>query len=89
DASLTDAQPGSETSEVIVVRATRTNLSNFDYPGLTSVISLEQLEIERPSDLADTLRDVPGMEVSGGPRRTGQTLSMRGLSRQNVTLLLN
>jgi hemoglobin/transferrin/lactoferrin receptor protein len=89
DAGLTDTQPGSETSDVIVVRATRTRLSNFDYPGLTSVISLEQLEIERPSDLADTLRDMPGMEVSGGPRRTGQTLSMRGLSRQNVTLLLN
>lgn len=82
-------QPGSETSEVIVVRATRTGLSNFDYPGLTSVIGLEQLEIDRPSDLVDTLRDVPGMEVSGGPRRTGQTLSMRGLGRQNVTLLLN
>lgn len=78
-----------EASDVIVVTATRTQLSNFDYPGLTSVISLEALNQNRPSDLIELLEDIPALEVSGGPRRTGQTLSLRGLGRENVTLLID
>jgi len=78
-----------EASDVIVVNATRTRLSNFDYPGLTSVIGLESLEREQPADLADLLEDTPGVVVGGGARRTGQTLSLRGFGRDSVTLLLD
>ena len=39
----TNATLDDEASDVIVVTATRTQLTNFDYPGLTSVISLEAL----------------------------------------------
>ena len=85
----TDAEPHTEASDVIVVTATRTQLSNFDYPGLTSAITLESLEQERPTDLARLLEDVPGMEVAGGPRRTGQTINMRGFGRESVTLLID
>ncbi len=81
--------PQSEASDVIVVTATKTELTNFDYPGLTSAISLEALNEERPGDLADLLQDVPGLEVAGGPRRTGQTISLRGFGRESVTLLLD
>ncbi len=85
----TDTGLGDEASDVIVVTATRTQLTNFDYPGLTSVISLEALDQNRPSDLIELLEDIPALEVSGGPRRTGQTLSLRGLGRENVTLLID
>ena len=85
----TEAGLGDEASDVIVVTATRTQLTNFDYPGLTSVISLEALNQNRPSDLIELLEDIPALEVSGGPRRTGQTLSLRGLGRENVTLLID
>ncbi len=85
----TEASQGEEASDVIVVTATRTQLTNFDYPGLTSVISLEALDQNRPSDLIELLEDIPALEVSGGPRRTGQTLSLRGLGRENVTLLID
>ncbi|MCH8520538.1 TonB-dependent receptor [Glycocaulis sp.] len=78
-----------EASETIIVTATRTRLPNFDYPGLASVIDLEWLEADRPSDLADTLREIPGLEVTGGPRRTGQTLSLRGFGRENIALLID
>ncbi|XBQ14787.1 MAG: TonB-dependent receptor [Oceanicaulis sp.] len=83
------AAADTETSDVIVVTATRTALSNFDYPGLTSAIVLENLEQERPTDLAGLLEDVPGLEVAGGPRRTGQTLNLRGFGRESVTLLVD
>mgnify|MGYP006275135397 CR=1 FL=1 len=85
----TDSEPHTEASDVIVVSATRTQLSNFDYPGLTSAITLESLEEERPSDLAQLLEDVPGLEVAGGPRRTGQTINLRGFGRESVTLLVD
>jgi hemoglobin/transferrin/lactoferrin receptor protein len=81
--------PQTEASDVIVVTATKTELTNFDYPGLTSAIVLEALEEERPSDLADLLQDVPGLQVAGGPRRTGQTISLRGFGRESVTLLVD
>ncbi|KPP81644.1 MAG: TonB-dependent heme receptor [Oceanicaulis sp. HLUCCA04] len=84
-----DTAQANEASETIIVTATRTRLPNFDYPGLASVIDLEWLETERPSDLADLLGDTPGLEVAGGPRRTGQTLSLRGFGRQNIALLVD
>ena len=79
-----DAGQGAEASDVIVVPATRTQLTNFDYPGLTSAISLQTLDENRPTDLIELLEDIPALQVSGGPRRTGQTLSLRGLGREKL-----
>lgn len=87
--AATETAPTNEASDVIVVTATRTNLSNFDYPGLTSAISLQALDQERPGDLAELLEDIPALEVAGGPRRTGQTISLRGFGRENVALLVD
>ena len=75
--------------EVIVVEATHTKLNAFEYPGMTSTISAETLDLGRPADLDDLLRQLPGLEISGGPRRTGQTPSLRGQGRENTTLLLD
>lgn len=83
------ASPGAEASDVIIVTTTRTQLSNFDYPGMASALTLETLEQMRPIDLTELLRDLPGVEVAGGPRRTGQTISLRGFGRENVTLLVD
>lgn len=75
--------------DIIVVEATRTHIDSFDYPGMTSVISKDTLDLLRPSDLDDLLSALPGVEISGGPRRTGQTISLRGQGRENTTLLLD
>lgn len=75
--------------DVIVVETTKTNLDAFVYPGMTASIDAEALDLYRPSDLDDLLRQLPGLEVSGGPRRTGQTLALRGQGRENTTLLLD
>ena len=75
--------------EVIIVEATHTKLDAFVYPGMTATIDSEALDLYRPSDLDDLLRQLPGLDVSGGPRRTGQTLSLRGQGRENTTLLLD
>lgn len=83
------ASPGATVEDVIVVEATHTQLDRFVYPGATARIDAETLDLARPSDLDDLLRQVPGLEVSGGPRRTGQTVSLRGQGRENTTLLLD
>lgn len=80
---------GVEVPEVLIVTATRTEIPAFDYPGMASAIDAETIELTAPASLDDLLQELPGVEVAGGPRRTGQTLSMRGLSRENVTLLLD
>lgn len=88
-AQTTDEETGVETPEVLVITATRTEIPAFDYPGMASAIDAETIELTAPASLDDLLQELPGVEVTGGPRRTGQTLSMRGLSRENVTLLLD
>ncbi|MCF8880730.1 TonB-dependent receptor [Hyphobacterium sp. SN044] len=88
-AQTTDEETGVETPEVLVITATRTEIPAFDYPGMASAIDAETIELTAPASLDDLLQELPGVEVAGGPRRTGQTLSMRGLSRENVTLLLD
>ena len=88
-AKAQDAEESGAESDVIIVEATRTNLPAFDYPGLASAIGLETLESERPTDLVELLEDVPALQVAGGPRRTGQTLNLRGFGRENITLLVD
>jgi hemoglobin/transferrin/lactoferrin receptor protein len=80
---------GDDGVDIIVVETTKTDLDAFVYPGMTATVDEEALDLLRPVDLDDLLRTVPGVEVSGGPRRTGQTLSLRGQGRENTTLLLD
>lgn len=84
-----DADATNEDADVIVVEATYTKLDAFVYPGMTASIDAEALDLRRPADLDDLLRSMPGLDVAGGPRRTGQTIALRGQGRENTTLLLD
>lgn len=75
--------------DTVIVTATRTEIPAFTYPGQVSVIDAETLDLIDSYSLETLLRQLPGVEAGGGPRRTGQTLTMRGQSRENVTLLLD
>lgn len=93
-AGLAQAQDGGEAEtaddrDIVYVVATRTEIPAFTYPGQVSVIDSETIELTDPNTLETLLRQLPGVEAGGGPRRTGQTLTMRGQSRENVTLLLD
>lgn len=75
--------------ETITVYGTSNPLPAFEYPGQVSVISREEIELFAPSAISDVLRDSPGVEMSGGPRRNGETPSIRGFGRLNVLVLLD
>lgn len=75
--------------ETVTVYGTSNPIPVFDYPGQVTVVGREDLDLLAPSTIADALRDVPGLDFSGGPRRTGELPSIRGLSGQNVLILLD
>ena len=90
DTEARDGPPEPEQrQETVTVYGTSNPLPVFDYPGQVSVITRDEIERRTPSTVADLLRDVPGMEFSGGPRRTGEVPSIRGFSGQNVLILLD
>jgi hemoglobin/transferrin/lactoferrin receptor protein len=75
--------------ETITVYGTSNPLPVFEYPGQVTVIDREAIDTLAPSAASDLLRDVPGMDFSGGPRRTGEVPSIRGLSGENILILLD
>ncbi len=89
------AQEASETAEderredTVTVYGTSNPLPVFDYPGQVTVIDREAIDTLAPSAPSDLLRDVPGVDFAGGPRRTGEVPSIRGLSGENVLILLD
>ncbi|MFN3312386.1 MAG: TonB-dependent hemoglobin/transferrin/lactoferrin family receptor [Hyphomonas sp.] len=82
-------QENERREDIITVYGTSNPLPVFDYPGQVTVLGRDQLELIQPSAMSDLLRDVPGLEFSGGPRRTGEMPSIRGLGRENVLILLD
>jgi len=75
--------------DTITVYGTSNPLPVFDYPGQVTVVDRDALETLAPSAISDALRDVPGLDFTGGPRRSGELPSIRGLSGQNVLILLD
>jgi hemoglobin/transferrin/lactoferrin receptor protein len=76
-------------AETVTVYGTSNPIAVFDYPGQVTVVTRDDLETLAPSSISDALRDVPGLDFAGGPRRTGEAPSLRGLSGQNVLILLD
>ncbi len=75
--------------ETMTVYGTSNPIPVFDYPGHVTVIDQNGLEARAPSSMSDALRDVPGLEFRGGPRRTGELPAIRGLTGENVLVLLD
>ena len=75
--------------DAVTIYGTSNPLPVFDYPGQVTVVDREALETLAPSSISDALRDVPGLDFVGGPRRTGELPTLRGLSGQNVLILLD
>ncbi len=85
----TASEPEELREDTVTVYGTSNPLPVFDYPGQVTVVDREALETLAPSAISDALRDVPGLDFAGGPRRTGELPTLRGLSGQNVLILLD
>lgn len=83
-----DAEGGNEL-DTISVTATRNPIEAFEYPGMVTVQGREEIQRLQPSTPDDILRYVPGVEFTGGPRRTGEVPSIRGFSGPDVIVLFD
>lgn len=76
-------------AEVISVMATQSPIEPFDYPGQVTVIDREQILDFNASSLADVFQAIPGATFNNGPRRTGDSPQVRGLSDSGVLIFLD
>ncbi|WP_416897085.1 MAG: TonB-dependent receptor domain-containing protein [Minwuia sp.] len=73
----------------ISVTATRTPIDAAEYPGMVTVIEKEEIELRQASSPDDLLNFIPNVEFTGGPRRTGETPSIRGFSGSDLVILID
>lgn len=73
----------------ISVTATRNPIEVFEYPGMVTVVGRDSAAETQPASIDDLLRQVPGLDFSNGPRRTGETPSIRGFSGPDVIILID
>lgn len=73
----------------ISVTATRNPIEVFEYPGMVTVVGRDSAGENQPGSIDDILRQVPGLDFSNGPRRTGETPSIRGFSGPDVIILID
>ena len=85
-AAAVDAQP---TIEKVTVVGTKNPRPVHTYPGQVDVLNQDQIEATIPSTVSDLVKDMPNVEFGGGPRRTGETPSIRGLGGQDVLVLID
>ena len=84
-----DDAKASPSLDEVTVYATRTPQVSFDVPAIVSKVDLDSPGTALSSDMSDLLEFVPGVEVDNGPRRTGQTVSIRGIDAEGVITLID
>ena len=74
-------------ADILIIAARDASLLREDYTGSALVITAQQLDQRQTRDIADVLRDVPGVAVAGVP---GQTqIRLRGSEANHVLVLVD
>ncbi len=89
DGSFEVALAATTVEDEITVYATRNPIPAFDYAGQVTVIEKNVIDDFNPSTLSEIFDAVPGANFSSGPRRTGDTPDVRGLSGEGVLVLFD
>ncbi len=77
------------TIDAITVTATRNPIEVFSYPGAVTVLDQEAIDDLATSVLSDLFDAIPGVAFGGGPRRTGDVPSVRGVEGEGVLVLFD
>ena len=73
----------------ISIDALRTARPVSQVPGSVSVVDGLQIERQQPNTYGDLIRNLPGVEISGGPRTTGMQPNIRGLEGERVQIRID
>jgi hemoglobin/transferrin/lactoferrin receptor protein len=87
--SRSQTVPGPITLSPITVTTTKTAQPVDEVPANVDVITNEQIELRNPAKLDDLLRELPGVDMQGGPRRVSQDINIRGFGGQRVVTTLD
>lgn len=87
----TDRNTGGQVAQLdeITITATRTPRQAIEVPAAISVVGREEILRRQAQSLDDLLRDVPSVELSGGPRTTAEQPSIRGLGDERIVIRLD
>jgi outer membrane receptor for ferrienterochelin and colicin len=85
DQTADEPSGGAIALEGISIFATLSPIASFDYPGQVGVVDREELETRQASTLADVFAGVPGVQVDGGARRSGQVPTIRGIREEDTS----
>jgi hemoglobin/transferrin/lactoferrin receptor protein len=83
------AAGGAIALEGVSIFATLSPISTFDYPGQVAVIERDEIETKQANSLTDIIKDVPGVFVDGGARRSGQAPTIRGFRDEDILILVD
>ena len=75
--------------DIITVTATRTRLNLDDAPASVSVITAHDLELSASVDILDAVRQTPGISFQGRGFGGRQTLSIRGMGREQTLFMID
>lgn len=73
----------------VTIYATRSPQLIFDLPASVSKLDTDTPGNALSSDVADLLEFTPGVEIEGGPRHNGQTISIRGFDAESIITLID
>ncbi len=83
------AQVPATTLDPVTVTATKTPHQVDDVPASVRVIGPEEIERRVPRTMNDVIGDTPGVEMTGGPRRSALDVNIRGFEGQRVVTTLD
>ncbi len=73
----------------ISVSATKNEVEAFSVPASVSVVTREEMDDLLAASVSDLFVSVPGLSFGGGPRRTGETPTIRGVAGEGVVVLFD
>lgn len=77
------------TLDPISIDAMRAAKPVSQVPGSVSVVDGEQLDRQQPNAYGDLIRNLPAVELSGGPRASGIQPNIRGLEGERVQIRID
>ena len=84
----TTKKPVFDVNEVTVV-ATRSPQNVFNVPVQATVVDGGEPSIAGSSRVSEFLKEVPGLKISGGPRRNGEEFTLRGYDSQGIIIMVD
>ena len=84
-----DEAVDTSTLDTVTVYATRSAQSTFDVPAMVSTVDADAPGTALSNDTDGLLKMTPGVDVINGPRRNGQTVSIRGFDAEAIITLMD